>query len=235
MAKLGKQKFHLSGSYMEGRTTYRGDMELFLHYNVEKDYFHFDIQEMRKYIAEDSLPQHTGFFAHCDTKDKAIEAVQALIKTEVVETRMIRIKMGLPSRFWKVKNPEKENKEGKQFHFAEDTIADPKLPLYLAKMLEKGSCYEQSGLNFSFERVMKVEVNGIIYYGTCNEKWEYNRTHLSGYHEALVDWSEQLETFLISTQDKIDSLCLIILDYFNAGKDFNQLMERINGDQKLLE
>jgi len=233
MAKLGKQKLHLTGSYMAGRTTYRGDVELYLYYNTEKDYFYFDVQEMKKYIG-DAAPQHGGFFSDCDTKEKALNKFQSLIKEEVTETRMIRIKIGMPSRIWKVPNPEYDKSNETHRMFSEERIPNPALPDYLLKMLDKGSCYSKSGLTLEFERVMKVEVNGIMYYAACKENWSYDRTSLSSYSEGLIDWNEPLETFLMKTQDNIDALCLIVLNFFNAGKDISSLMDRINKDQKLL-
>lgn len=233
MAKLGKQKFHISGSYMAARTTYIGDIEIFLYYNTDKDFFYFDREEMKKYL-QDAAPDHF-FFTECDTKAKAIHKFQSLISTEVIETRMLRVKLGIPSRIWKKKNPNYDPEHKTSRLFEDQYIPREDIPEYLQLMLSKGSCYAASGLSLEFERVMKVEVNGKAYYTSCNEKWQYDRTSMSSYCEGLIDWTEPMETFLLETQSRLDALCEVVLKFFNAGETVEALFEKINSNQKLLE
>lgn len=209
MAKLGKQKFNLLGSYIPERTINKGDIEMHLYYNTENDYFYFEDSDLKKYINEDILHPDI-FFKECNTKDKAVNKVQTLFKVEAIETKMLKVMLGIPSRLYK----EQLN-----------------LPPYLVQMLYAGSLYNKGIISLDYEKVMRLEINGSTYYVKCNSDWKYDRRCINEDSKGLIEWTESVEKFLVDTQNKIDELCLTVLESFNAGETVEQLLEKIKSDQ----
>lgn len=238
MAKLGKQKFSLSGDHNSSRTTFSGTIELYLHYSTEMDFFYFDREEMKKYLPEDvmaNFKEHV--FGDCDTKDKAVRVIELLISSQIKEKRKLRIEIGMSSDIYKVPNPEYgKNKDHslKNWNPQDPTIIDPALPSYLKEMLGRGGgVYGGSGLTLNFSRIMEVELNGTKRYAGCNSDWKYTRSDLSHHGANLIDWTPEAEKFLIETQSTLDSLCGIVLKFFNAGDNVENLLLKM-GNNKLL-
>lgn len=232
MAKLNKQKFNLAGYYNEDRTTYRGDIELNLYYETEHEYFYFDKIEMEKYLRPEDVPHVNAYFGQCDTKSKAIDAMQAIIVKGGKETKYLRILLRMPSSLYQVPNPNNTSEyEYKRY------MTDPKFPKYLAEMLDGISFNEiqTSGLSLGYERVIKLEVNNLSHYVACDENWKYNSKSLHGRGGNLIEWTEEREKFLIDTQDKLNKLCQVVLDYFNAGEDISSLFKRMESGSGFLK
>jgi len=238
MAKLGKQKFSMTGEHNSARTTFSGTFELYLYYDSEGDYFYFDTKEMKQYLPEDTVSDyHKGVFSHCNTKQKAIDIIEVLISSQLKEKRKLRIVLGMPSEIYKVPNPKyKKSEPGsdiRTWRFEEQEITDPTLPKYLQEMLS-GGVYRGSGLTLEFYRIMEVEVNGKKMYAGCDENWKYKRKDLSSHAANLIDWTPEAEQFLMNTQHTLDSLCKLVLNFFNAGDDVQNLLGKMHTKTNLL-
>lgn len=239
MAKLGKQKFSMTGEHNSARTTFSGTFELYLYYDSEGDYFYFDTKEMKQYLPEDAVSDyHKSVFSSCNTKQKAIDIIEILISSQLKEKRMLRISLGMPSEIYKVKNPNYKRSEPgahiSTWRFEDPTITDPTLPKYLQGMLDGGGVYRGSGLTLEFVRIMEVEVNGKKMYAGCDENWKYKKSSLSSHAANLIDWTPEAEQFLINTQHTLDSLCHLVLNFFNAGDDVQNLLGKMQSKTNLL-
>jgi hypothetical protein len=219
MAKLNKQKFELDGSYVEGRTTFSGDIELHLHYNTSKEFFYFDRDELLKYFDKSSIPDYVeNLFNDCDTKRKAVDVLMVLVKKNLKEKRMISMELGMPSKLYSVRNPEydAQSEDDKSWGLVSKTIIDPTIPDFLNKILDAGKMYSAYGVSLSFQRVMEVEFNGVKRYASCDENWNYKRSNLHSGGHNLIEWSQEREDFLLGVQQKLDDLGKMILDYLNV-------------------
>lgn len=219
MAKLNKQKFKIDGSYVEGRTTFSADIELHLYYDTGKEFFYFDRKELLEYFDEETVPIYPeALFNDCDTKRKAIDVLMVLVKKNLKETRMLRMELGMPSRLYEVRNPklDEATREELSWGMISKTILDPNMPKFLNDILDGGRMYSQSGVSLGFERIMKVEFNGVTRYAKCDENWEYKRSSLGGHGGNLIEWSQERENFIIGVQKKLDSLGKMIVDYLNV-------------------
>jgi hypothetical protein len=230
MAKLGKQKFSIFGDHESGRTTFSGTIELYLYYSSEDDMFYFHPEELKKYIHED-IGWFKNVFDGCRTKQQAIDVVELLLAKEVKETKKLRIEIGMNSSLYKVKNPKhKESKPGtpmREWSFEEKEIIDPSLPEYLKNILERGGVYSGHGLTLSFTRIMELEINGMTRYTVCDQNWKYDRKNVSSHSTNLIDWTPEMEKFLLDTQQKLDNLCKLVLEFFNAGQDIQSLLKKV--------
>ncbi len=234
MAKLNKQKFNNVGFHREERTTSSSNIELYLYYNTEDEYFYFDIIELLKYFKKEDLPNTKSYFGKCDSKEKAINAMKALIVKGGKETKYLRIMIGMPDMHWKIANPEK-NERGSYSY--EKYISDPNIPPYLADMLKRGKTHSDtsSGLTIDFTKVIKIEQNNSIHFVECNKEWGYRESSLSGNGDNLIEWTQEREDFIINAQNKLNNLCMSVLNYFNAGDDVNKLFERMESNNNLLD
>lgn len=232
MAKLGKQKFSLTGEHNSNRTTFAGVIEMYLQYDTEGDFFYFDTTEMKKYLKEDSVsPFSKSLFGDCNTKDKAIGIIELLISNSITETRKLRIEIGMNSELYKVPNPLAKEKRDWS---ADEVIINPDFPTYLKDMLSRGGMYKDKGITLNFERVMEVELNGIKLYGTCDKDWKYERKNLYSNSGNLIEWTLPAEEFLMDTQNKLDAMCKVILDFFNAGEKVENLLSKMTVSTNLL-
>lgn len=234
MAKLGKQKFNLLGEHNSARTTFSGTIELYLYYNTDKDYFYFDELEMKKY-----LPNDSASFVHCKTKEQALNVIEILVSNKIKETRKLRVEIGMNSDLYKILNPKYEKSESGSDLTGwrapmDKHIINPEFPQYLQDMLQRGGgVYGGSGLTLKFYRIMELELNGEKLYVECDENWKYERKHFSGHDFNLIDWTPQAEQFLIETENTLNSLCEVVLKFFNAGKDVQSLLSKM-GNHKML-
>jgi hypothetical protein len=236
MAKLGKQKFNLLGEHNSSRTTFRGTIELYLHYNTDKDFFYFEEIELKKYLPNDSVS-----FAHCKTKEQALNVIEILVSNKIKETRKLRVEIGMNSELYKVLNPKYEKTESgsdlSNWRVPMDMhITNPEYPQYLQDMLQRGGAvYGGAGLTLNFHRIMELELNGEKLYVECDKDWKYERKHFSGHDFNLIDWTPQAEKFLIETQEKLTNLCQMVLKFFNAGDDIQSLFKKMESNIKMLE
>ena len=230
MAKLHKQKFDILGVHNEAQTTVSGDVELYLHYDTKNDFFYFDNKEIDKVFNIKSWFDFKG----CKTKKQATSIIELFISDSLVETRVLVLKIGVPKGLWNVKDPNyKESSDGIRYN--SDTIPNPELPKYLVEMLKAKSLHDvSSGITLDFERVMKLEFNGMTQYSQCNKDWEYDKSHLHRNGQNQIEWTQEMEDFLINAQEKINSLSKMVLDFFNAGDDVSSLMEKVDIDSSKL-
>jgi hypothetical protein len=229
MAKLGLQKFSLTGEHNSARTTFSGTIEMHLYYNSERNYFYFNIEDIKKYIPEESAPYSEGkAFGHCETKQDAIAVMELLISSNIKEKRMLRITIGMSADLYKIDNP----KAGQRFE--DPTIVNPELPQYLQKMIDNTGVYYGKGLTLSFVRIMELELKGKKMYAGCDENWKYDKKDITSHAANLIDWTPAAEQFLLQTQEKLDSLCKLVLEFFNAGEDVNNLLSKMTATTNLL-
>lgn len=236
MAKIRKEKFNVAGAHKKGRTTSHGQIELMLYYNTEHYHFYFDAEEMKTLFSLKDGERMLCDFRHCDTREKAIKTFQLLLDEQSTKTRMLRIKMRMPDYLFNVNNPKymdslKSTMEN--FIIEQPKIKDTKLPDYLQDMLS--NLYSNEfGLAMEFERIMKIESNGLALYAQCNSKWKYSPYSFNYQDTNLIEWTEEREQFLIGVQEQMDMMCKKVLNFFNA-KDINEFYKRIeSGATKLL-
>lgn len=208
MAKLNKHKFTVSGAHRSRRSTSKGQIELYMHYDVDKATFFFDTTEVREYF-----PNFPGFTWHCETAKAAVSAMKTWLASNHVKTRMLRIKLGLPSRLTGGPNP----KWNKGNIFEEEFLsASADKPEFLRQMLDRG--FLKHGISIEFTRIMRLEHEGHSLYYECEEDWTFNADGYSSNHkENLIEWTEETEQFLISMQAQLDTLCKRVLAFFSTA------------------
>ncbi len=225
MAKLNKEKFEIGGHHKDYRTTTDGDMELYLHYDVHHHTFYFEADEIRKHLGE---KVNVADFSKCFTREDAIKVMKWMIDSNSVNTKMIRIELRMPSELFRVPNPA----YNKGSH--EEYITNPAFPKHLAEMLD-GSFHDGSGLSIKFQRVMKIESNGVAGVADCDENWEYDKRYVHRWSKQgnLIEWTLEREAFLINVQNQMNSLCGMVLDFFNT-ESMELLMKKMESNVKLL-
>lgn len=228
MPKLNKEKFELTGHHIKDRTTFPGQVEMFLHYDTDKHFFYFEGKDLSKYLGEKEGHIWVNFNS-CDTRQKAIDIVKTLLAENTTKTKMLRIELNMPFKIYSKKNPKFKQENS---IFEDELVIDGDLPEYLKEMLWRSSMHG-SGLSIVFERVMKIESNGHAVYANCNEKWEYSLSKTGTYSRNLVEWSPEREGFLISMQAQMDEMCKKVLDFFTA-KNLNEFFTRLESNVKLI-
>jgi hypothetical protein len=217
MAKLGKIKLNLLGE-VRGRTTDKGDIELFLYYDVENNYFYFDDKELKLLFKKG---EYYFNFNDCVTKEMAIRLVKEHLFASTEKTRMLSLKIRVTAELGK--------------------LNEKKFPEYL-----KGKCninsiedYEDNGisLEIGFKRVMRLGHEGEYLYINCDENWNYKKSYgRYEYHHhelSLIEWDEQTELFLLNMQKQMNNLCKNVVDFFNAP-DANALKQKINNSPLMI-
>lgn len=229
MPKLGKEKFTINGYHNPNRTTFSGDVELYLYYDITGNYFYFDKKEIEKYFFEEihnNSIQH--LFHMCDTKEKAIGIIVSMLDKDSVEKKMLRIELSIPSIFYMVSNPNySESEMGSQ-----PTIINPEFPQFLIEMLGRRAIYEGKGISLNFERIMMLENRNKSTCAICDKNWKYTRNNIYGYSSNLIEWTQEREIFLIEFQKKLDLMAKNVLDFFNA-KDIDDLTNRMINSSRL--
>ena len=233
MAKLNKIKFKHTGKHISERTTYSGDISMHLYFDTDKEYFYFDRDELKKYFTDDNIPKE-HLFNKCYTKQDAVKLMEAYIFGEIKETKMLQIKLGVPDYLWKIPNPEYGKNRNGLINSYDEKIPDGSLPKYLVDILDNGGLYGKSGLTIVFQRVIKLEFNGIPSYVECKEDWKYKHGHLHSNGNNLVEWSQGREDFLVSTQVKINELAKMVMDFLNAGDNIEDFYLKMESSHNLL-
>jgi hypothetical protein len=234
MAKLYKEKFYHTGKAVKNKTTATGQVELYLYFNSRNHCFYFDSGEIEKVL---NLKIAYDFFSGCKTRDEAVARVEHLIDSDKKKTKMLSLEILLPKEIFKfnVLN-EEERKVG-----GEDR--------YDNEITEKGvfrSSYEKICMGINFERFIKMESgNGVIRYQHVDENWEVEKrdTRYSEHEQyttdgkyikgTLIEWSPEIEAFLLQVQEGIREMSRKVVKFFDV-KDAKQLEERIKTNVKLL-
>jgi len=231
MPKVGLEKFNVAGAFM-GRTTFKGQIELDLWYEKSTDCFFFKNKDLLELFGEGE--QYKGnqkvsetFFHKCKTRNEAINAMKFLLEEKPKKTKMLSIKIKMPSRLFMIPNP----KKGKD-RWADDKIKDEKLPEHLREMLD--DIFAGSGIEITVGKVMKIESGEYVMYGDCNDDWSYdkNNCHQNTYRQ-LIEWTPERERFLTSIQEQMDILCTKVLDFFSTDS-LEHLYVKMESNQKLL-
>lgn len=225
MPKLKKEKFKVNGEFIPEQTTFKADIELYSYYDVSKNQFYFDLDEMRKVLPHIELNQSylilddtivrkkdknnfTIYFNGCDTKAKAVALVRALIRdyNKKNAKRMLAVKLQIQ---------------------AKTDLIKKNLPEHLQKMLDwsifftKTESSEDIRLGISFSRVNKIKIGNNFAYEYCDDNW--NPTgDIRGNEFNLIEWDEQIEQFLLNMREEMNTMCLKVLDFFNT-KTFEEL------------
>lgn len=226
MAKLNKEKFELGGYHKNYRTTGSGDMELYLHYDVHHHTFYFEGDEIKKHLGEKVTAPD---FSKCFTREDAIKVMKWMIDKNTVNTKMIRIEIGMPSELFCVPNPAYKI-EG----YDKKEIINPSLPKHLAEMLN-GSFGEGSGLSIKFQRVMKIESNGVAGVADCDENWNYDKRYVHRWSREgnLIEYTPEREAFLTNVQNQMNLMCKKVLDFFKE-ESLEKLYKKMESNTKLL-
>lgn len=222
MAKLGKEKFNFGGHHQRGRTTYRGDVELQLYYDVSNNHFYFNQDELAKYLpAAKKLSHHT--FRDCDTKEKAINLVKFQFATQTKKEKFLDIQLRMSPRIWG------EKKKRKAHRWDNDWKGKPGLPTWFVDMMDSHTINEDdAGIRLGFRRIVIISSGDHKAYVEADENWEYSDEDVSQgeYREPLVPHTPEIEKFLIGTMSQLDALSNMIMNFFSA-KDMKSLAERI--------
>ena len=217
MAKLGKIKLNIAGEVKE-RTTYKGDIELYLYYDVENNYFYFEKEELKKIFKKED---YYFDFGNCTTKEMAIRLVKEHLIASTEIKKMLTLRIRVTADLGKGK---------KEF------------PEYL----EGGNCsihslkdYADNGvsLEIGFKRIMRLGHEGEFLYIHCNDDWSYEKSYgrYSYYHsmKSLIEWDEQTELFLLNMQKQMNNLCKNVVDFFNTENE-NELKQRISNSPLMI-
>jgi hypothetical protein len=225
MAKLNKEKFEIGGYHKNYRTTGSGDMELYLHYDVHHHTFYFEGDEIRKHLGE---KVNVADFSKCFTREDAIKVMKWMIDSNSVNTKMIRIEIRMPSELYKVPNPSFNKGSYEKY------IINPAFQKHLAEMLD-GSSIDGSGLSIKFQRVMKIESNGVAGVADCDENWDYDKRYVHRWSKEgnLIEYTPEREAFLINVQNQMNLMCEKVLDFFNA-ESLDKLYTKMESNVKLL-
>ena len=195
MPKISKEKFTKIGGH-KGRTTFSGDIELILYYDVQYSRFHFDYEEIKKYFPD--LDRAALSFQGCDTRQKAITLFKNFINESLVGTRMLGIKL----------------------HFDDQIISRFKNSKAISGTIACSSIgygSNASGFAVSFERIMRYGTNGDYSYCECSKNWHPNLTNYYSLGDNLIEWDEGTEMFLINMQKQLDAMCEKIISFFTTG------------------
>jgi hypothetical protein len=230
MPKLKKEKFKLNGDFIPEQTTFKADIELYSYYDVSKNQFYFDLDEIREALPhlkindfgklilfendEDKKKgkmkkpenyRHINFDG-CDNKAKAVAVIRALIKDFSETKRMLQVSL--------------------QLH-ANTDIKEKKLSPHMQSMLgwsDFHTEYQSENdirLGLSFQRILKIKVNNEYAYEECDDNWKPTGD-IYGNSKNLIEWDNETENFLMLMQNELNKMCLKVLDFFNT-KTFEEL------------
>ncbi len=212
MAKLNKEKFSRTGVHEKDRTTFAGDIELQLYYDTASDFFYFEDKEIAKYIP--GYGSASGIhFNGCKTRKHAVAMFSNFINQTLVASgvRVLIVEIGFNELYLnKARDTQKE-------HFI--------------KMAVQGyHNYEadrSAGFTVAFQRMMRFGEKGQYFFCSCNEKWEPNLSrYYSRTHKNFIDWTPELENFLMRMQDEINKMCEGIIAFFNTD-DMASFLDKI--------
>lgn len=210
MAKLNKIKFNLIGTEFR-RTTFKRDIELYLYYNTENEFFYFDSNEIKKYY-----PTYNNniSFSKCESKRMAIEMIKLYINGYKEKKRMLRVEIDIVGEI-------DINKKDlcKQLQEMTGSSEDFK------------SRYDNENkreISLKFKRVLEIKSDGQSdsAYIDCDENWNEGDSYYH-YGRNLIEWSEEIESFLIKMQQQMDMLSKNLINFFNV-QDVEELKQRIS-------
>ena len=213
MAKLNKEKFSRTGVHEKDRTTYVRDIELQLYYDTARDFFYFEDQEIAKHISGYG-PGNRIDFGGCRTRKHAVAMFAGFIKQSLLDgpsVRMLIVEIGFNELVLeKARNTQRE-------HFM--------------KMAVRGLGHYEfdrtAGFSVAFKRMMRFGEEGRYAFCDCNENWVPDLSkHYSRVNRNIIDWTLELENFLIRMQDEIDKMCDGIIAFFNTD-DMASFLDKI--------
>lgn len=218
MAKLGKVKIMVMGQVREN-TTYPGQIELYAYYDVDKDFFYFEPIEIQKHFPDCKLGKHN--FSQCGSKENAIAVIKTYMGEATQEKRFLRISLEIEA----VLGKEKEDLSQQ----LQDMCTYGGAGFRNVEVGKRGIWNEtKRNIGIGIERVKQVTIGKEQVYVSCNENWEVRKddTGHSGRHN-LVEWTQEIEDFIVNMQKTMDTMCKQIVEFFNVENE-EQLRENIS-------
>lgn len=225
MPKLKKEKFKLNGDFIPEQTTSKSDIELYSYYDVSKNYFYFELDELRKALPhlkindlgililtdEDEeklkkgkrkIPENYRHidFTQCRSKAQAVAVVKALIRDYSETKRMLQVSL--------------------QIH-ANTDLDEQKFSPHLKSMLGWSDFFTEKEskndirLGLSFQRILQIKIGNEYAYEYCDDNWKQTGD-IYGNSKELIEWDEETENFLIMMQNEINKMCLKVINFFNT-------------------
>lgn len=188
MAKLGKVKFSDTG-HNQGRTTSKGDIELYLYYDMYKDCFYFDHKEIKLIFPE--WGYWDSYFDNCNTKGKAITYFQTFLKNDLPRKKFLKLRISVPS----------------------DCLLGVELKEFTKQIVNEGSW-----LSVECTRVMRIGEGDAANYTECDADWVESKYTRKLEEDFLIEWDEETEIFIKKFKDNLYSLSKNIVEYFNMDK-----------------
>ena len=213
MAKLGKIKLNLIGE-VSGRTTYKGDIELYLYYDVDQNHFYFEMEDLKKIFKEDVYFNFGG----CTTKEMAINLIREYLIGSTEKKKMLQLKIKVTADLGKGK---------KEF------------PAYLegnCRIFKKEGYEDNVDLEIGFKKIMRLGSDESQYlYVDCDDNWNYQKSGFYYGHNAssLIEWDEETELFLVNMQKQMNNMCKSVVDFFNAPNE-KELKQRISNSPLMI-
>ena len=234
MPKICKEKFNSTGFYVKERTTFSGDIELDLYYDPAKSRFYFEQRDLQKYFPK---LEHMNIFSDCDTREKAVRIIKALINDNLKIVRCMEVMLHLPESIYMIDNPAYAIKlSTHSFSHVPDKIINPIFPDYLKDMLSKGRLYNiDAGIGITYKKMMRFENSEKTFYTSCDDNWNYDNDYITTITEgAIIDWTEEREEFLINMRNEIDVMCKKVLNFFNEDT-IDKFMLKMENNKNLLK
>lgn len=236
MPKICTEKFDSIGKHM-GRTTSTGRITFDLHFSVQDNNFYFDRNEIREkfpdlekqatakkvMIGEDDffidhknpLPN----FSHCYTRRQAVMAMEIFLRGEIFSgkiTKVLVIEMAMPVRTAKPNMQPDHIRKMLGGYFSESRSWD-----------NLGAESQNFGIALKFKRLYKIERNDTVIYADSIGVWKKpNVSELSYGNQNAVDWTPELEAFLIKMQNELERICTQTLEFLKTD-NLNELNEKI--------
>lgn len=226
--RLHKEKFSYTGTHEKHRTTFSGDIELYLYLDPATSNFYFRPEDIEKATGI----KNNNVFGNCPSRELAIKQMQWLLAENRKETRMLLITVGVPSDIYlnevltlKERNQRTEGRYNSYNDY-------PRRKKMFSKMYNP-----DNGMAVSFERWVKLEANGVVRWAQADNDWSIEKSStFDGSNHSLqdaIEWSPEIESFLLQVQEGIREMSRKVIKFFDV-KDAKQLEERIKTNVKLL-
>lgn len=233
MPKICTEKFNSIGEHM-GRTTYKGDVSLDLYFSVQQNNFYFDRDEIKKKFPEvrekDSVRtsidkegelsfKYENFiptFTFCYTRKQAVMAMETFLRGEILNgkiTKVLVVQLGMPKRTSKINKKPAHIQKMLGGYFSETSES------YL------GTETENFGLTLKFKRLYKIERNDTVIYADSFGVWQKpNISKITYNNPDAVEWTAELEAFLIKMQGELERICNQTLEFLETDSltDLNE-------------
>lgn len=216
MAKISKEKFDHFGQH-EGRTTFKGKLELDLYYNGLDHHFYFDADDIKKKLPDVEI--NTYSFRVCDTRDKALNMVKALVESSLNPKKVLALTLNTGTR-------------------ALSTYIDarPKEVKDKALRLALNISSDDNGIyGYKTNHVLGIQLNRYYVYELSEKREDDLLLSVSPswrlpsikrystrreYEKSLIiDWTPEREKYLVSVCERLNNLGATLLLFLAQGID----------------